>query len=225
MEDKKHGNYKHGLSGRTKKEDPIYACWKAMKSRCINIEHAQFKDYGARGITICDDWMEFSNFYRDMGNRHKGMSLDRIDNNGPYCKDNCRWANQKEQSNNRRSTKIYVENGLKKTWSEKVEESGLTRDQFKRMEFKKKAEENGIKKRIKKGVPQQKAKGASRHKDDPFHSLYKSWDYMKSHHAGMDERWRIFINLCDDMGPKPEGKRLLRKDTSLPFSKENCYWG
>ena len=81
-----------------------YAAWAAMKQRCLNPKHPYWKDYGARGITICQTWLNsFSAFYADMGPRPAGKSIDRFpDNNGPYCKANCRWATDEEQMHNKR---------------------------------------------------------------------------------------------------------------------------
>lgn len=87
-----------------------YQSWLAMKQRCYNKKHTHYKDYGGRGITVCDRWLDklngFENFLEDMGHRpSKEYSLDRIDNDKGYYKENCRWATKKEQANNRRGRK------------------------------------------------------------------------------------------------------------------------
>lgn len=81
-----------------------------MRGRCLNSKNQNYKDYGGRGITICERWLRptgFLNFLADMGKRPKGRSIDRIDVNGNYEPGNCRWATAKVQSANRRVSKKY----------------------------------------------------------------------------------------------------------------------
>lgn len=82
-----------------------YRSWLAMRVRCTDPKHHAWKNYGGRGITVCDRWMEsFENFYADMGDRPSGRSLDRVDNDGNYEPGNCRWATRSEQARNKRRT-------------------------------------------------------------------------------------------------------------------------
>jgi len=101
---KKHGKW----------ESKEYGIWCAMKRRCLAKNDKRYKDYGGRGITVSQEWLDFRNFYRDMGDKPLGKSLDRIDNSGNYCKANCRWSTVKEQSRNMRNNRYLVYKGEKK---------------------------------------------------------------------------------------------------------------
>jgi hypothetical protein len=83
-----------------------YMIWDGMISRCYNKSHHAYNNYGGRGISVCDKWRKFEGFYEDMGDKPKGLTLERIDNSLGYNKDNCKWASMTEQSRNRRSTKL-----------------------------------------------------------------------------------------------------------------------
>ena len=109
---------------------PAYGSWKKMKSRCSDPNNDGYKDYGGRGITVCDYWMSFKGFWEDMGPTWKeGLSIDRIDVNGNYEPGNCRWATPKEQGNNRRTNHIVTgPNGVKMTVTEAAEAYGINRN-------------------------------------------------------------------------------------------------
>lgn len=107
--------YKHGM-----RKTPEYKTWQGLKDRCSNKNNPSYNSYGGRGIKVCDRWLHsFENFYTDLGSKpSKKYSIDRIDVNGDYSPENCKWATPKEQANNRR-TNIYIDfNGLHLTIAE-----------------------------------------------------------------------------------------------------------
>ena len=91
-----------------------YSIWQAMRLRCNRIN----QDYSCRGITYDERWDSFENFYLDMGEVPEGMSIDRIDVNGNYNKDNCRWATREQQANNTRANVFIEWNGKRQTRSQ-----------------------------------------------------------------------------------------------------------
>ena len=105
----------------------LYWVWSTMKGRCLNPKNKQYKDYGARGINVCFDWLKFENFYNwALCNGYtQGLKIERMDNNSGYSPNNCKWANNFEQSQNRRRTHHITRNGVTKTIAEWCRELGL----------------------------------------------------------------------------------------------------
>jgi len=102
-------NYRHGYRKNNGLNDPTYTAWRHMNGRCLNPRNAKFPGYGGRGITICEEWRGksgFANFLRAMGEKPKGLTLGRRDNNGNYEATNCRWETQAQQAHNRRSSRL-----------------------------------------------------------------------------------------------------------------------
>ena len=96
----------HGLS-----QTYTYSSWQHMINRCYNPDNTNYPHYGGRGITVCEEWREYLNFLRDMGERPEGLSIDRIDNDKGYSKENCRWATQQQQRSNTRMSRKYTYKG------------------------------------------------------------------------------------------------------------------
>jgi len=115
-------NYIHGLY-----KSNIHHIWASMIQRCRDKNHSGYKNYGGRGITVCDRWKNLNNFIEDMGHRPEGKSIDRINPNGNYEPSNCRWATMKEQQNNRTNTRILEYKGYKDTVSGWAEKTGIKR--------------------------------------------------------------------------------------------------
>lgn len=97
-----------------------------MKQRCCNPNDSMYPDYGGRGIKICDRWYVFENFLADMGEIPAGCQLDRIDNEGNYCLENCRWSTKKQQARNRRTTNMITHNGKTQCLSDWAKELHIT---------------------------------------------------------------------------------------------------
>lgn len=115
------GKYK---SKHKRKDNPLYSVWYTMHLRCYSKRRKDYKYYGGRGIVVCPSWHSFDNFVDDMqADYSKGLSLERVDVNAAYSKDNCIWTTHKKQCNNRR-TNNYITNpetGEQKTLTEWAE--------------------------------------------------------------------------------------------------------
>lgn len=106
------GHRTHGLG-----KPPTYTHWVNMKTRCFNRNNAKYKDYGGRGIKVCEEWLDFKNFH-EWAMSHgfePGLSIDRIDNDGDYEPANCRWITMAAQAANKRSCRYITYNGITDT--------------------------------------------------------------------------------------------------------------
>lgn len=113
---------KHGLS-----TSGAYASWEGMRARCLNPNSPTFHHYGGRGISVCHRWGEFTAFLTDMGERPEGATIDRIDVNGDYSPENCRWATRREQSLNTRRNVRWTFAGETLTVSEWAAHLGVSK--------------------------------------------------------------------------------------------------
>lgn len=125
----KHANHwKHGANYRNKQ---LYSVWRTMLHRCEDEKREKYKDYGEMGITVCQEWHD-PNLFIDWAESHgykNGLQLDRIDNDGCYSPENCRWVTPKQNSRNRRNTKYLTINGETKCvaeWCETISISEFT---------------------------------------------------------------------------------------------------
>jgi len=106
----------HKTHGKSRSRE--YVAWLNMIRRCENRDNKSYADYGGRGIKVCDEWRTFEGFWCDMGTTYKNnLTLDRIDVNGDYRKENCRWITISEQQSNKRNNHVVVYNGKSMTLS------------------------------------------------------------------------------------------------------------
>ena len=114
-------NTTHGMS-----KTRAHSVWFGMKGRCLNPNNQAFEYYGGRGITVCDRWLEsFQNFLDDMGEPPEGYTIERIDVDGNYEPNNCKWADRREQQNNRRANRRVTIGGITKTIMQWSQETGI----------------------------------------------------------------------------------------------------
>lgn len=106
-----HTKHGHSANGET---SPTFKTWHSMLGRCLDKKNKNYHRYGGRGVTVCAEWLSFSAFLADMGERPDGRSLDRMDNDGGYFKDNCRWATSAEQARNKSTNRHVTVGGITK---------------------------------------------------------------------------------------------------------------
>jgi hypothetical protein len=118
-----HGGYLGG------KEGPEHYVWRSMHSRCYRNTDRSYPHYGGRGICVSSHWSAYENFLADMGHRPSPEhSLDRIDNDGPYSKSNCRWATRSEQQKNKTTTRLYTDGSFTGTLTECAARLGVSKE-------------------------------------------------------------------------------------------------
>lgn len=110
-----------------KRKTRVYQVWVDMIRRCTKPSRVGYENYGGRGISVCPEWMDFCEFYADMGDPPDGASLDRVDNDGNYEASNCRWATDAEQSNNKRTNRFVIVRGERMTISAAARRYGISK--------------------------------------------------------------------------------------------------
>lgn len=129
----KNPNYRNGYCIKGKRPS-FYNIWQNIKQRCSNPKHPSYKRYGGRGITICDEWLNINKFaeWAISSGWKEGLSIDRIDNNGDYCPENCRWVSIAENSRKKSTTKIdmitaqEIRSRINENWYDLAKEYGCT---------------------------------------------------------------------------------------------------
>lgn len=122
-----HANTTHGGASRRKGEHPLYQTWANMRARCEKPYNNRYETYGARGIKVCERWKSFENFRNDMEPTWKPhLSVERINNDGHYCPENCRWATDHEQARNTRSNRWIEFNGKRMILADWAKETGIS---------------------------------------------------------------------------------------------------
>lgn len=119
---KTHGQARHG--GEMTR---TYSIWRKMRARCGNSNDTHYARYGGRGIRVCEPWKKFVQFWQDMGDCPPHMEIDRLDNDGHYEPDNCRWATRKEQNRNKSDNRMLTLNGITRCVTDWAESIGIQR--------------------------------------------------------------------------------------------------
>lgn len=215
----------HGHGGERGKRTRTYQIWAGMKQRCLNPANPSYKDYGGRGITLCERWITFEGFLADMGECPPNHSIDRINNNKGYQPGNCRWATPTEQVRNVRSNIVITWRGETACLSEWAIKVGLPI--------------HTLYMRVRHGWPTEKAlTEPARAKGRKPSGYYLWWNILKrttlkTHPHYVDyggrgiticERWKDFKNFIADMGPPPKGMSLDRIDNNRGYEPGNCRW-
>lgn len=122
-------NTRHGHNRSNKLRTKEYTSWSNMLRRCLDRSHPKWPSYGGRGISVCKEWMDFKNFLADMGPKPSPKhTIERLDNDSGYCKENCVWATNKSQSLNRRSNVHVTHDGMTMCISDWEKHLGFTKD-------------------------------------------------------------------------------------------------
>lgn len=217
-------NNKQNSNHNYKKElEVIY--WNIHK-RCNVKTSKNYKNYGGRNIKL--EWKSFIDFYRDMLKSYvehrevygrKNTSIDRIDVNGNYCKENCKWSTLKEQANNKRNTIVLVYKNISHTLFEWSKIVGIKQNVLYRRYQLHWNVEDILYKPVKNTVPKETL--LEKH-------TYNSWKdmlrYAKRRNIDVQVSWNIYNNFFYDMGLKFEHSKLTRIDKTKGYSKENCIW-
>ncbi len=117
-------HFKHGKSNTRE-----HQIWTAMKQRCLNSHNSGYKNYGGKGISVCNKWLTFEGFWEDMQDGYSNnLSIERKDNSKGYCKDNCKWATMLEQQNNKTNNVTFTYNGITLNRNQWARYAGISKE-------------------------------------------------------------------------------------------------